>query len=193
MATLDLRPISGSGTGWSNISNAYDNSTNTGATVSTTSSNYGSRKCTFALDTSVIPAGSTINNAILKASAKSNDAALILYVDIAEGNYTEREIADTLSTFNKTYTSNITNHMDKITDIIVTAYNRYAESYILTLYDLWIEVDYTAPDQPDQPEQPNIDIDIYVQNNDVNKIYLGNKKVTKLFLGNALVFDDSQE
>ena len=190
MATLDLRPISGTGTGWSDIGNAYDNSTNTGATVSTTSSNYESRKCTFALDTSVIPAGSTINNAILKASAKSNDAALILYVDVAEGNYTEREIADTLSTSKKTYTSNITNHMDEITDIIVTAYNKYAESYILTLYDLWIEVDYTAPDQP---EQPNIDIDIYVQNNDVNKIYLGNKKVTKVFLGNALIFDDSQE
>ena len=82
MSAITLRPISASGTGWSNIANAYDNSISTYATVSTTSSNYNSRVATFVINASAIPSGSTFNSATLNVSAKGSSTSFSIIVAV---------------------------------------------------------------------------------------------------------------
>ena len=144
MATITLRPTSASGDSWSNIANAYDGSTSTSATVTTTSSNYSSRAGTFNFDTSVIPSGATINSATLYVNCKSsNNSRTKLYADI-NGSSSSRVINVTIGTSQTNRTADVASYMSSLNTIKLMQYNSRTSSYTFTLYDIWIEVDYTV-------------------------------------------------
>ena len=144
MATITLRPTSASGTSWSNIANAYDGDTTTSATVATTSSDYSSMAGTFTFDTSVIPSGSTINSATLYVNCKSsNSNRTTLYADI-NGNSSNRVINERIGTSQTNKTANITSYMSSLNTIKLMQYNSKTTSYTFTLYEIYIEVDYTV-------------------------------------------------
>lgn len=147
MPTITLRPTSGTGTNWSNITNAYDNNNTTGATVSLTRSIYSSSILTLNFDTSVIPEGSTINSATLtvvyKQSSSSSSRRYTPYIDI-NGDSNSRVISDQLtSTSSTTKTADIKSYMSNLTSITVTPYTASYISNTLTLYEVYIDVDYT--------------------------------------------------
>ena len=55
MATITLRPTSGTGSGWTDVANVYDGNQSTSGSVSTSRLNYSSRTLVLNFDTSVIP------------------------------------------------------------------------------------------------------------------------------------------
>lgn len=145
MASLTLRPTSASGTKWSNIANAYDGDTTTSATVKTTSSTYTDRAGTFTFDTSAIPSVATINSATLHVNCKcgSSDKTK-LYADI-NGNESNRVIDKAVGKSQTNTTADITNYISSLNTIKLMQYNTKSSSYTFTLYEIYIEVDYTFP------------------------------------------------
>ena len=145
MASLTLRPTSATGTKWSNISNAYDGSTSTSATVKTASDTYIDRAGTFTFDTSAIPSGATINSATLHVNCKNGSSNRTkLYADI-NGNESNRVIDKAVGTSQTDTTANITSYMSRLNTIKLMQYNSKSSSYTFTLYEIYIEVDYTLP------------------------------------------------
>lgn len=142
MATIILRPTSATGSSWTNISNAYDESITTSATVAVTSNNYTSRTGTFNFDISSIPSGAIINSATLTVNCKSNSTRLTLYADI-NGNSSNRVISATLNTTQSNRTASITRYMSTLNNILLTIRNSRTTSYTFTLYEIYITVDYT--------------------------------------------------
>ena len=145
MATITLRPTSASGDSWSNIANAYDGDTTTSATVATTSNNYSSRAGTFTFDTSVIPSVATINSATLHVNCKSsNSSRTKLYADINEDS-SNRVINETIGNSQTNKTADIADYIRSLNTIKLMQYNSRTSSYTFTLYEIYIEVDYTLP------------------------------------------------
>lgn len=180
MATITLRPTSGSGTSWSNIANAYDGSTTTSATVATTSTNYSTRAGTFNFDTSVIPSGATINSATLTVNCKSNNSTRhTLYADI-NGSSSSRVISVTLNTTQSDRTADVTSYMNNLTSVVLQARNSRTTSYTFTLYEIYITVDYTAELSKVQ--------NMYVGVNKINDIYLGSTNISRVYIGDTKVY-----
>ena len=178
MATITLRPTSGSGTSWSNITNAYDGSTTTSATVATTSTNYSTRAGTFNFDTSVIPSGATINSATLTVNCKSNNSTRhTLYANI-NGNSSSRVINVTLNTTQSDRTADVTSYMNNLTSVVLQARNSRTTSYTFTLYEIYITVDYTVANVQN----------MYVGGSNVNNIYLGNTYISRVYIGDTKVY-----
>ena len=145
MATVTLRPTSGSGTSWSNIENAYDTSTSTTATVSVSSSNYSSRTATFNFDISEIPSNAIINSATLTIICKgSSNNRITLYADI-NGSSSSRVINSSCSTSTGNKTADVISYMSNLNSIKLTGYNSRSSSYTLSIYDINIEVTYELP------------------------------------------------
>ena len=145
MASITLRPISGSGSNWSNIGNAYDGNESTNASVSVSILNYSSRILILNFDTSVIPSGVTINSATLTMRSKAGKTTITAYVNInrTSENAGIRVIEQKQSTSATNYTANVTNYISNLSNIAVTPYNSSWSGNTFELYELWIDVDYT--------------------------------------------------
>lgn len=142
MATLTLRPTSGTGSNWTNIANVYDGNQSTSASVSVSRLNYASRTLVLDFDTSVIPSGATINKATLTIRSQAGKTSISAYVDINQDS-TKRVINQKQSTSANNYTADVTSYMSSLTTVEVTAYNTNWSGNTFVLYELWIDVDYT--------------------------------------------------
>lgn len=147
MATLTLRPTSATGDSWSNTANVYDGSTSTAGTVSVTSNNCENRFLTCNFDTSVIPSGATINSATLtviaKQSATISSRKITPRVDI-NGDSNKRVIEQQLtSTSSTTLTADVSSYMSDLTFLAITPYSSTSRSGTFTLYEVYIDVDYS--------------------------------------------------
>ena len=143
MEKIILRPTSASGSDWSNIGNAYDGNESTNASVSVSRFNYSSRTLTLNFDTSVIPSGATINSATLTLRSQGGKTTITAYVDI-NGDSQHRVINKKQSTSATNYTADVTSYISVLSNIVVTAYNSNYSGNTFVLYELWIDVDYTA-------------------------------------------------
>ena len=180
MASIKLRPTSGSGSNWSNIGNAYDGNESTNASVSV--SIFSSpRTLTLNFDTSVIPSGATINSATLTMRSKAGKTTITAYVDI-NGDSQYRVINQKQSTTITNYTADITSYMSNLSTVMVTPYNSNWSGNTFELYELWIDVDYT------EPTTPSGTFNIKLGSTTINNICIGNTKVTKVYIGDTLVF-----
>ena len=143
MAKITLRPNGSTGSNWSNITNAHDGNESTCASVSASRFNYSSRYISLNFDTSVIPSGATINSATLTLRSKAGKTTMSAYVDI-NGDSQYRVINQKQSTKVTNYTADITSYMSDLSLIMVTPYNSNWSGNTFELYELWIDVDYTA-------------------------------------------------
>lgn len=142
MASITLRPISGSGSNWSNIGNAYDGNESTNASVSASLLN-SPRTLTLNFDTSVIPSGATINSATLTLRSKAGKTTITARVDI-NGNLEYRVIDKKQSTNATNYTADVTSYISDLTSVNVAVINNNWSGNTFDLYELWIDVDYTT-------------------------------------------------
>ena len=182
MASIKLRPTSGSGSNWNNIGNAYDGNESTSASVSV--SIFSSpRTLTLNFDTSVIPSGATINSATLTLRSKAGKTTITAYVDI-NGDSQYRVINKKQSTTITNYTADITSYMSDLSLIMVTPYNSNWSGNTFELYELWIDVDYT------EPVTPSGTFNIKLGNTTINNIYLGSTKINKVYVGTNLVYEN---
>ena len=166
MATVTLRPTSGSGSSWSNTTNTYDGSTSTSGTVSITSSTYSSCALTLNFDTSSIPTGSTINSAILtvvaKQSSSSSSRRITVYADV-NGDSSSRVISQQLTTTSSTtLTGDISSYMPSLSTLVITPYVTTSRSGTFTLYEVYIDVDYTENTSGGETTGKNI---LYINSN----------------------------
>lgn len=144
MATITLRPTSGTGSGWTNVANVYDGNQSTSGSVSTSRLTYMSRTLVLDFDTSVIPSGATINSATLTVRSQAGKNTITVYVDINQDS-NNRVISSKQSTSAANYTGDVTDYMSDLTSVEVTAYNTNWSGNTFLLYELWIDVDYTEP------------------------------------------------
>ena len=144
MATITLRPTSGTGSGWTDVANVYDGNQSTSGSVSTSRLNYSSRTLVLNFDTSVIPSGATINSATLTVRSQAGKNTITVYVDINQDS-NNRVISSKQSTSASNYTDDVTDYMSDLTTVEVTAYNTNWSGNTFILYELWIDVDYTEP------------------------------------------------
>lgn len=142
MATLTLRPTSGTGSNWTNIANVYDGNQSTSGSVSVSRLNYSFRTLVLNFDTSVIPSGATINSATLTIRSQAGKTTISAYVDINQDS-ANRVINSKQSTSANNYTADITSYMSNLSSVEVTAYNSNWSANTFMLYELWIDVDYT--------------------------------------------------
>ena len=144
MATITLRPTSGTGSEWTNVANVYDGNQSTSGSVSTSRLNYSSRTLVLNFDISVIPSGATINSATLTVRSQAGKNTITVYVDINQDS-NNRVISSKQSTSAANYTGDVTDYMSDLTTVEVTAYNTNWSGNTFVLYELWIDVDYTEP------------------------------------------------
>ena len=146
MATITLRPTGGSGSNWNNITSAYDGNKSTCASVSVSMFDSSSRVLTLNFDTSVIPSGATINSATLTMRSKAGKTNITANVDIIDinGSSEYRVIAQEQSTKATNYTADVANYLFSFSRIDVLPYNFNFSRNTFELYELWIDVDYTA-------------------------------------------------
>ena len=144
MATLTLRPTSGTGAEWTNIANIYDGDQSTSGSVSVSRLNYTSRTLVLNFDTSAIPSGATINSATLTIRSQAGKTTVTAYVDINQDS-ANRVISKKQSTNATNYTADITSYMSNLSSVEVTGYNTNWSANTFVLYELWIDVDYTEP------------------------------------------------
>ena len=144
MATITLRPTSGTGSEWTDVAKVYDGSQSTSGSVSTSRLNYSSRTLVLNFDTSVIPSGATINSATLTIRSQGGKNTITAYVDINQDS-NNRVISSKQSTSAANYTGDVTSYMSNLTSVEVTAYNTNWSGNTFVLYELWIDVDYTEP------------------------------------------------
>lgn len=143
MATITLRPTSGTGAEWTNIANVYDGNQSTSGSVSVSRFNYSSRTLVLNFDTSVIPSEATINSATLTIRSKAGKNTITAYVDINQDS-ANRVINQKQTTSVANYTADVTSYMSSLTSVLVTPYNTNWSGNTFELYELWIDVDYTA-------------------------------------------------
>ena len=143
MASIKLRPTGSTGSNWSNMTNAHDGNESTCASVSVSRLNYYSRYITLSFDTSAIPSGATINSAMLTLRSKAGKNTITAHVDI-NGDEGSRVINQKQSTTITNYTADITSYMSDLSTVMVTPYNSNWSGNTFELYELWIDVDYTA-------------------------------------------------
>lgn len=144
MAKLTLRPTSGTGDGWSNITNVYDGDQSTSGSVSVSRLTYTYYTLVLDFDTSVIPSGATINSATLTIRSQAGKTSISAYVDINQDS-NNRVINKKQSTSATNYTADVTSYISDLTSVEVTAYNSNWSGNTFVLYELWIDVDYTEP------------------------------------------------
>ena len=183
MATITLRPTSGTGNNWTDITNVYDGNQSTSGSVSTSRLTYASRTLVLNFDTSVIPSGATINSATLTIRSQAGKTTITAYVDINQDS-ANRVINKKQSTSAANYTADVTSYMSNLTSVEVTPYNTNWSGNTFVLYELWIDVDYT------EPTTPSGTFNVKVGNTTINNIYLGNTKITKVYIGDILVFEN---
>ena len=182
MASIKLRPTSGSGSNWNNIGNAYDGNESTNASVSV--SIFSSpRTLTLNFDTSVIPSGATINSATLTLRSKAGKTSITAHVDI-NGNSEYRVINQKQSTKATNYTADVTSYISDLTSVEVSVSNNNWSSNTFDLHELWIDVDYT------EPVTPSGTFNIKLGNTTINNIYLGSTKINKVYVGTNLVYEN---
>ena len=188
MATLILRPTNGTGSSWSNISNIYDGSTTTLGSVSISSNNYSNRTLTLTFDIGAIPTGVTINSAILNVSSKASaNNRITMRVDI-NGNSSNRVINQSQSNAQNLYTVDIANNINSLSNLLITGYMTSSTSTTFSVYEVWIDIDYTEKNKSSSGLN-NIKLgDTTIQN-----IYLGTTRIVKGYLGNNLVFNNANE
>ena len=143
MATLTLRPTSGTGDSWTNVANVYDGNESTLSSVSTSIWTYEVDTLVLDFDTSVIPSEATINSATLTIRSKAGKNTVKAYVDINQ-NSANRVINQQQTTSVTNYTADVTNYMSDLTSVEVTAANSNWSYNTFELYELWIDIDYTA-------------------------------------------------
>ena len=182
MASIKLRPTSGSGSNWNNIGNAYDGNESTIASVSVSLWG-GSRTLTLNFDTSVIPSGATINSATLTIRSKAGKTTITAHVDI-NGDSQHRVINQKQSTTITNYTADVADYIFNLQNVVVTAYNSNFSGNTFELYELWIDVDYT------EPVTPSGTFNIKLGNTTINNIYLGSTKINKVYVGTNLVYEN---
>ena len=141
MATLTLRPTSGTGDSWTNVANVYDGNESTLSSVSTSIWTYEASTLVLDFDTSVIPSEATINSATLTIRSKAGKNTVKAYVDINQDS-TNRVINQQQTTSVANYTADVTNYMSDLTSVEVTAANNNWSRNTFELYELWIDVDY---------------------------------------------------
>ena len=144
MATLTLRPTSGTGSNWTDIANVYDGNQSTSGSVSVSRLNYSSRTLVLDFDTSVIPSGATINSATLTIRSQAGKTSVSAYVDINQDS-ANRVINKKQSTNATNYTADVTSYISDLTSVEVTAHNTNWSDNTFVLYELWIDVDCTEP------------------------------------------------
>ena len=142
MATITLRPTSGTGSEWTNVANVYDGSQSTSGSVSTSRFTYTSRTLVLDFDTSVIPSGATINKATLTIRSKAGKNTITAYVDINQDS-ANRVISQKQTTSVANYTADVTDYISDLTTVEVIAYNSNWSGNTFEIYELWIDVDYT--------------------------------------------------
>lgn len=143
MPTITLRPTSGTGNSWTDVANIYDGNQSTSSSVSVSRLNYTSRTLVLNFDTSVIPSGATINSATLTIRCQGGKNTITTYVDINQDS-ANRVINSKQSTSASNYTGDVTSYMSDLISVEVTAYNSSWSGNTFVLYELWIDVDYTA-------------------------------------------------
>lgn len=148
MANITLKPISGSGSSWTGLSNAYDNTSTTYASVSVSSSNYSSRIATFYFDTSSIPSNAEIESVTLKINAKASTSSRVtLYADI-NGNSSNRVISSSLPKTQTDLTGYISeSSLRSLSYITLTGYTTSGTQCTVSIYEIDIEVEYTSSSQ----------------------------------------------
>ena len=144
MATLTLRPTSGTGSNWTNVANIYDGNQSTSGSVSVSRLNYSSRTLVLNFDTSIIPSGATINSATLTIRSQAGKTTISAYVDINQDS-ANRVINQKQKTSAANYTANVTSYMSNLTSVEVTGHNTNWSGNTFVVYELWIDVDYTEP------------------------------------------------
>lgn len=135
--TSTLRPISGSGTSWSNIANCYDTSTTTAGTVSIRSNNYSSRSATFNMDLSSI-SGKSVTSAKLIINGKASANSRITLV--VKLNSSTQVISQALTTTAKDFTVDIMDYIDSLSSIQIASTNSSSTSTTQSIYDIRVEV-----------------------------------------------------
>ena len=183
MATLTLRPTSGTGNSWSNVANIYDGNQSTSGSVSVSRLNYTSRTLVLDFDTSVIPSGATINSATLTIRSQAGKTTITAYVDINQDS-ANRVISKKQSTGATNYTADVTSYISDLTSVEVSVSNNNWSSNTFDLYELWIDVDYT------EPVTPSGTFNIKLGNTTINNIYLGSTKINKVYVGTNLVYEN---
>ena len=143
MAKITLRPTSGTGSEWTNIANVYDGNQSTSGSVSTNRLTYVNKTLVLDFDTSVIPSGATINSATLTIRSQGGKTTITAYVDINQDS-ANRVISQKQTTSASNYTADVTDYMSDLTSVEVTPYNSNWSGNTFVLYELWIDVDYTA-------------------------------------------------
>lgn len=143
MATLTLRPTSGTGDEWTNIANVYDGNQSTSGSVSTSRLNYTYKTLVLNFDTSIIPSKATINKATLTIRSQAGKNTITAYVDINQDS-ANRVINKKQLTSTSNYTADVTSYMSTLTSVEVTPYNTNWSNNTFILYELWIDVDYTV-------------------------------------------------
>lgn len=184
MATLILRPTSGSGTSWSNIGNAYDGSDSTTATVSVRSSNYSSRTATFNFSASGIPSNATINNATLTIRAKTSSSSRTVNVYADINGSSSRAMNQKLSTSTTNYTADVSSYINSLSTIEITGYTNSSSSSTFSLYEIYITVDYTE-------ETTSKVNNIYIGSGNLSKVTIGSTTILKVYIGDILIYESS--
>ena len=168
MPSITLRPISGTGSNWTNIQNMYDNNNNTFASVETTSSNYTKRIATL-----------TINSATLHVWSKVSSGSSV-EIDV---DYNGRiQVFRTIPwDKNDERTSDITARMNSSTlkTLVVTAFNSFTTKKTTYIGEIYIEVDYT--------EGTGIKKNIHLGDTLINKVYLGSTSIKSVYIGDKKV------
>ena len=142
MATITLRPTSGTGNQWTDVANIYDGDQSTSGSVSTSRLTYVNKTLVLDFDTSVIPSGATINSATLTIRSQGGRNTITAYVDINQDS-ANRVISQKQTTSASNYTADVTDYMSDLTSVKVTPYNSNWSSNTFILYEVWIDVDYT--------------------------------------------------
>lgn len=185
---VTLKPTSASGSNWTNPSYLYDSSTSTGAEVSVTYSNYGSRVLTCNFDTSSIPSNATITSATLEVayaqSSSTSTRRYTPYFDI-NGDSSKRVLSKQLTSVSiYEETVDITNHMSSLKTITITPYRAGTSgSNTLTVFDMKIIVNYQM-----SPTSPTIK-NVFLGSTKITDIYLGTTKISKVYLGTSVIFE----
>lgn len=184
MASITIRPTSGSGSSWSDIANAYDTNTSTVATVSLRSFNYSSRTATFNISLSSIPTGSTITSATLTINAMASaDSRITLYADINESS-SSRVINQSLTTTATNYTANITSYISSLSTLKLTGYISSYFNTTLSVYDISITVEYTEASSTATNS-------VFIGSSALAKMLIGTTNIISAYVGNVLVYGSS--
>ena len=185
MPSITLRPISGTGSNWTNIQNMYDNNNNTFASVTTRSGNFANRTATLNFDTSVIPNGSTINEATLYVVFSSPEKYVsTMRVEVNYNGFngsrlfSKKPIGDNkVSTDTSILTSEMNNQA--LNKLIITCYTSDSTEKKYNIHEVYIEVDYT--------EGTGIKKNIHLGNALINKVYLGSTFIKSVYIGDKKV------